>query len=170
MNPAPPVTRIKGCYALGSGAASDFANHNIYIAHPMPRVLLVKTSSLGDVVHNLPVASDLAGAMPGVAVDWVVEEAFESIPALHPGVGEVIPVCVRRWRSAPWQSATWRQLRAFVARLRSVSYDAVIDTQGLLKSAIVARFARGRRFGLDWSSSREPLFMFYDRTIRVPRA
>jgi heptosyltransferase-1 len=135
----------------------------------MPRVLLVKTSSLGDVVHNLPVASDLVSAVPGVAIDWVVEEAFESIPALHPGVAEVIPVSVRRWRSAPWRSATWRQTRAFAERLRSVSYDAVIDTQGLLKSAIVARCARGRRFGLDWNSSREPLFLFYDRTIRVPR-
>ena len=135
----------------------------------MARVLLVKTSSLGDVVHNLPVASDIASELPGVSIDWVVEEAFAAIPALHPGVGEVIPLSVRRWRFS-WDSATWREARAFVSRLRSVDYDAVIDSQGLFKSALVTRLARGARYGLDWESSREPLFMFYDRTIRVPRA
>lgn len=135
----------------------------------MARVLLVKTSSLGDVVHNLPVASDIASKVPGVRIDWVVEEAFAAIPALHPGVGEVIPLAVRRWRSS-WNSATRREVGAFVARLRSVHYDAIIDSQGLFKSALVTRLARGARYGLDWESSREPLFMFYDRTIRVPRA
>lgn len=135
----------------------------------MARVLLVKTSSLGDVVHNLPVASDIASKLPGVRIDWVVEEAFAAIPALHPGVGEVIPVAVRRWRSSG-NSATWSEVRAFVSRLRSVAYDAVIDSQGLFKSALVTRLARGARYGLDWKSSREPLFMFYDRTISVPRA
>lgn len=136
----------------------------------MARVLLVKTSSLGDVVHNLPVVSDLASVLPGVSIDWVVEEAFASIPALHPGVSEVIPVAVRRWRSVPWRFTTWRETRAFVARLRSVAYDAVIDTQGLFKSALIAKLARGPRYGLDWKSSREPLSLFYDRTIRIPRA
>ena len=135
----------------------------------MARVLLVKTSSLGDVVHNLPTASDIASKMPGVRIDWVIEEAFAAIPALHPGVGEVIPVAVRRWRSC-WNSATRREVGAFVSRLRSVHYDAIIDSQGLFKSALVTRLARGARYGFDWKSSREPLFMFYHRTIRVPRA
>jgi heptosyltransferase-1 len=135
----------------------------------MPRVLLVKTSSLGDVVHNLPVASDIASQVPGVSIDWVVEEAFASVPALHGSVAGVIPVAVRRWRSAALDPATWREARAFVARLRSIAYDAVIDTQGLLKSAIIAKLSRGARYGLDWRSSREPLFVFYDRTMHVPR-
>ena len=64
----------------------------------MPSILLVKTSSLGDVVHNLPVASDIRRKMPGWEIDWVVEESFADIPRLHPAVRDVIPVAVRRWR------------------------------------------------------------------------
>lgn len=134
----------------------------------MPRVLLVKTSSLGDVVHNLPVVSDLVAAFPEVTIDWVVEEAFAAIPRLHPRVSQVLPVALRRWRRAPWSAGVRAEVRCFLAQLRGRSYDAVIDTQGLLKSAWIARAARGIRHGLDWSSSREPLGWFYDRTYRVP--
>jgi heptosyltransferase-1 len=134
----------------------------------MPRILLIKTSSLGDVVHNLPVVSDLVATLPGVAVDWVVEEAFAAIPRLHPGVAQVLPVAVRRWRRRPWRPAVWRELRRFLAALRASDYDAVIDTQGLFKSAWIARAARGVRHGLDRASSREPLGWFYDRVHAVP--
>jgi len=134
----------------------------------MPRILLVKTSSLGDVVHNLPVVSDLLTAFPDAVIDWVVEESFAAIPRLHPGVAQVWPVAVRRWRRALWHPAMWREIRAFIRALRAVRYDAVIDTQGLLKSAWIARLARGVRHGLDWSSAREPLGLFYDRVHRVP--
>ena len=135
----------------------------------MPRILLVKTSSLGDVVHNLPVASDIASAIPGAEIDWVVEESIAALPALHLSVRRAIPVAVRRWRGAAWKSSTWREMRAFIERLRSVRYDAVIDTQGLFKSAFITRIARGARYGLGWRASREPLFPFYDRTFHVPR-
>jgi len=134
----------------------------------MPRVLLVKTSSLGDVVHNLPVVSDLVAMMPEVAIDWVVEEAFAEIPRLHPQVSRVLPVAVRRWRRAPWSADARDEARSFLTELRSETYDAVIDSQGLLKSAWIARAARGVRHGLDWSSSREPLAWFYDHSWRVP--
>jgi len=134
----------------------------------MPKFLLVKTSSLGDVVHNLPVASDLVAAFPGAQVDWVVEEAFVTVPRLHRQVSTVIPVAVRRWRKAPWRLQARREMSVFVSALRRERYDAVIDTQGLLKSALIARVARGRRYGLDWESSREPLRLFYDRTFHVP--
>lgn len=134
----------------------------------MPRVLLVKTSSLGDVVHNLPVVSDLMAAVPGITIDWVVEEAFAAIPRLHPGVSRVLPVALRRWRRAPWRASSWRELRGFIRELRAEHYDAVIDTQGLLKSAWIARAACGRRHGLDRLSSREPLAAFYDATYCVP--
>lgn len=134
----------------------------------MPRVLLVKTSSLGDVVHNLPVVSDLIAARPGVAVDWVVEEAFAAIPALHAGVARVLPAALRRWRRGFWRAAVRAEWRAFVQELQRENYDAVIDTQGLLKSALVARQARGPRHGLDWPSSREPLGWCYDHTHAVP--
>ena len=134
----------------------------------MRRVLLVKTSSLGDVVHNLPVASDIAAAYPGVAIDWVVEESFAAIPRWHPQVRRVLPVAMRRWRRAPWQREVRTQWQLFVKTLRSETYDAVIDTQGLLKSAWLARQALGIRHGLDWASAREPLGWLYDRTYAVP--
>ncbi|MFZ9562130.1 MAG: lipopolysaccharide heptosyltransferase I [Burkholderiales bacterium] len=134
----------------------------------MPRVLLVKTSSLGDAVHNLPVVSDLVGALPGVTIDWVVEEGFAVIPRLHPGVSRVLPVAVRRWRKSPWSTVVRSEVSRFLGELHSKTYDAVIDTQGLLKSALIARAAYGVRHGLDWSSSREPLGWLYDHTHHVP--
>lgn len=134
----------------------------------MRRILLVKTSSLGDVVHNLPVVADILRHVNDADIDWVAEEAFSAIPRLHPGVRRVLPVALRRWRRE-WSSANTRtEWRAFVRQLRSCDYDAVIDTQGLLKSALVSRAARGRRYGLDWKSSREPLRWFYHRVFRVP--
>lgn len=133
----------------------------------MARILLVKTSSLGDVVHNLPVVTDIAAAMHDAEIDWVVEESLVSLPALHPKVGRVIPVAMRRWRRNPFARRTFAEIRSFRRMLRSHTYDAVIDTQGLLKSAIITRLAHGRRFGLGWRASREPLFPFYDQTFDV---
>ena len=134
----------------------------------MPRILLVKTSSLGDVVHNLPVASDIRAAAPHAEIDWVVEDAFAAIPRLHPAVARVLPVAIRRWRSSLLEAAAREEIRAFARELKREPYDAVIDTQGLLKSALVARTARGARHGLDFASAREPLSLFYDRTYAVP--
>jgi heptosyltransferase-1 len=131
-------------------------------------ILLVKTSSLGDIVHNLPVVSDIRRHLGDVAIDWVVEKSFAAIPAMHPGVRTVIPCQLRHWRSSCLASATREQWRAFLRELRSQSYETIIDTQGLLKSAVLARLAHGeRRIGLDWQSSREPLRPFYHRTFRV---
>jgi heptosyltransferase-1 len=98
----------------------------------------------------------------------VVEEAFAAIPRLHPLVSRVLPVAVRRWRRAPWKSEVRAEIRSFLHELRSETYDAVIDTQSLLKSAWIARAAHGVRHGLDWSSSREPLAWFYDHSWYVP--
>jgi heptosyltransferase-1 len=134
----------------------------------MKSILLVKTSSLGDVVHNLPVASDIRRAFPQAAIDWAVEENFAAIPAAHGSVRRVYRVAIRRWRRSLWRAATRREIGAFVSAVRREPYEAVIDTQGLLKSALIARAARGPRYGLDWKSSREPLALFYDRTFRVP--
>jgi heptosyltransferase I len=133
----------------------------------MRRLLLVKTSSLGDVVHNLPVVSDLHARYPDLEIDWAVEESFAEIPVLHPAVSNVIPVAPRRWRKSLASRRSWREMLALRRLLQSRAYDAVLDTQGLLKSAVIARMAPGQRFGLDWSSSREPLWPFYDVTFRV---
>ena len=134
----------------------------------MPRILQIKTSSLGDVVHNLPVLADIAAARPDVTIDWVVEEAFAAIPRLHPRVSQVLPVAMRRWRRALWNPAVWGEVRMFISTLRTQSYEAAIDTQGLFKSAWIASVTRGVSHGLDWQSSREPLGLFYGHRHHVP--
>lgn len=134
------------------------------------RILLVKTSSLGDVIHNLPVVSDVRKAFPDAQIDWLVEESFAEIPLLHPGVRTVIPVALRRWRKSLFKADTWHEMREFYAALRRESYDVVIDTQGLLKSALLTRLARGRRAGYATASAREPVAAwFYETTVRVAK-
>jgi heptosyltransferase I len=136
----------------------------------MTTILFVKTSSLGDVVHNGPAVSDAARALPGVRIDWVVEEPFAGIAALHRDVRRVIPVAVRRWRAAPWRPAVWSEIGAWRRALQTERYDAVIDTQSLLKSALMSKAAVGTRHGLDRASAREWLApSFYDVRHAVPR-
>ena len=134
------------------------------------RVLLVKTSSLGDLIHSFPAISDAGRALPGIRFDWLVEKSFAEVPAWHPAVAEVIPIALRRWRR-DWRKA-WRsgELKAFRARLRETRYDLVLDAQGLIKSALPAFLARGPRAGLDRASAREPLSsFFYQRRYAVAR-
>ena len=134
----------------------------------MPRILIVKTSSLGDVVHTLPAVSDACAALDDLRFDWVVEEAFAAIPAWHPGVDRVIPVALRRWRK-DWRTGR-REWPAFLERLRARRYDLIIDAQGLLKSAWLCLQARGSAAGPAWRSAREPLAsLAYRRRIAVPR-
>ncbi|MGB7542551.1 MAG: lipopolysaccharide heptosyltransferase I [Burkholderiales bacterium] len=137
----------------------------------MKKILLVKTSSLGDVVHNLPVASDIRRHFPDARIDWMVEEPYAALVAMHPAVRRVIPVALRRWRRRPLASTTWREIGEFRRLSQSEHYDAVIDTQGLVKSAIIARAARGRHHGFDAGSAREPLAArFYETTHHVAQA
>jgi len=136
----------------------------------MTTILFVKTSSLGDVVHNCPAVSDAARALPGVAIDWIVEEPFAGIAAMHGAVRRVIPVAVRRWRSGLWKPEVWAEIGAWRREVRRSRYDAVVDTQSLLKSALVSVLAHGRRHGMDWASAREPLASaFYQERHAVPR-
>lgn len=122
------------------------------------RVLVVKTSSMGDVIHTLPALTDAVRAIPTVRFDWVVEENFAQIPAWHPAVDRVIPVAIRRWRKS-WFSQQHRQERQqFRVQLKQYHYDAIIDAQGLVKSALlVTRLASGSKHGFDRQSAREPL-------------
>ena len=134
------------------------------------RVLLIKTSSLGDVVHTLPALTDARRAIPGIQFDWVVEEGFAEIPAWHPAVAQVIPVAIRRWRKNLWQTLRSGEWSRFKARLRETRYDLVIDAQGLLKSAWLTRYVKAPVAGLDRDSAREPLAArLYDRRYAVPR-
>jgi heptosyltransferase-1 len=116
------------------------------------KILLVKLSSLGDVIHALPVVQDIRAALPGAQIDWVVEKSFAPVLALCPGLQRVIPCEIRRWRRSPLSALTRQQWNAFKADLRQTAYDAVIDLQGLTKSALVARLARlasgGQRYAM----------------------
>lgn len=134
------------------------------------RVLLIKTSSLGDVVHTLPALTDAVRAIPGIQFDWVVEEGFAEIPAWHPAVAQVIPVAIRRWRKHLWQTLIKGEWKRFKQRLGEAHYDLVIDAQGLLKSAWLTRYVNAPIAGLDRDSAREPLASrFYDRRYAAPR-
>ncbi len=113
------------------------------------RILIVKLSSLGDVVHALPVVADLRATHPGVPIDWVVEPGFASLLGRVKGLAEIIELPLRRWSRSGWLGAATRgELSAFVRRLRRERYDAVIDLQGLTKSALVSVLARGPSYGL----------------------
>ncbi len=137
---------------------------------PAPRVLLVKLSSLGDVIHLLPAVTDLARARPEVRIDWAVEEAFAPVPAMHPAVERVIPVSLRRLRASPLSPSGWRALAGARAALRTTRYDWIVDAQGLLKSVAVAHLARGPLFGYDRASIREKAAArFLDMALAVPR-
>lgn len=134
----------------------------------MKRILLVKTSSLGDVIHNLPVVNDILAHEPNAKIDWVVEEAFADIPRMHPNVQEVFTVAVRRWRKQLLRRQTWQEINQYKRLLSSKRYDLVIDTQGLVKSAIMACGAHGEKHGYDKHSIREPLASrFYNKTYSI---
>ncbi|WP_434526264.1 lipopolysaccharide heptosyltransferase RfaC [Photorhabdus asymbiotica] len=126
------------------------------------RVLLVKTSSMGDVLHSLPALTDAEKNLPNVRFDWVVEEGFAQIPGWHCAVDNIIPVAIRRWRKSWFSKETCSERRLFKETLKLNQYDAIIDAQGLLKSALlVTRLAHGPKHGYDRKSIREPLASFF---------
>jgi heptosyltransferase-1 len=135
------------------------------------RLLIVKLSSMGDVVHALPALSDAAHALPDLQVDWLVESGFAAIPARHPAVSRVIPVALRQWRKHPLDRSVWAQMRAIHAALRAHPYDLILDAQGLYKSAFLARLGQGPVVGLAYAAAREPLASSaYHRRVDVPRS
>ncbi|MBI3716546.1 MAG: lipopolysaccharide heptosyltransferase I [Betaproteobacteria bacterium] len=134
------------------------------------RVLLVKLSSLGDVIHNLPVATDLAQALPGIEIDWLTEAPYADLVALHPAVRNVYPVHLRHLKKHWWSAAAWHEWQADRRRVGVQTYHLVLDTQGLVKSAWVARWAGAPISGYAAASAREPLAArFYAQRFDVPR-
>ncbi|HLY77804.1 MAG TPA: lipopolysaccharide heptosyltransferase I [Caulobacteraceae bacterium] len=130
----------------------------------MTRVLLIKSSSLGDVIHCLPAVSDLSRQIPDLSLDWVIEDSLADIARLHPAVNRVIPVRLRYWRRHLLVADTWREFGVFRSRVGGARYDRVIDAQGLIRSAMLARLAKGLHCGYDARSVREPpASLFYDR-------
>ncbi|MBF0339956.1 MAG: lipopolysaccharide heptosyltransferase I [Magnetococcales bacterium] len=131
-------------------------------------LLLIKTSSLGDVLHTLPALRETFRHRPEIRVHWVVEEAFAQIPLWAPNVVRVLPVAWRRWRRHPWEAWRSGEPGRFLDTLRSVPFDRILDAQGLIKSAVMARLATGEIHGLDRASAREPwAAALYHQTHRV---
>lgn len=134
------------------------------------RVLIVKISSMGDLIHALPALSDAAKAIPGIQFDWVVEKGFSEVPLWHPNVNQVITSSHRAWKRNLWQGGTCKEFLQFVKKLRSKRYDLVIDAQSSIKSSVVTALARGPACGMDRSSVREwGAHLVYRKKIAVPR-
>jgi heptosyltransferase I len=123
----------------------------------MAEILFIKTSSLGDVVHHMPAVTDARRHLPDARMAWVVEEDYAPLARLHPAIDDVIPVATRRWRKHPLASATWSEIGRFSSIVRVHAFDAAIDSQGLLRTAVISRVVRGVRHGYDRRSIREPL-------------
>ncbi|GAC1429957.1 MAG: lipopolysaccharide heptosyltransferase I [Burkholderiaceae bacterium] len=138
-------------------------------------ILIVRVSSLGDVVHNMPMVADLGDRFPEARIDWVVEEAYAPLVQLNHCVTQVLPYALRRWRKSFLATETWAEMAQFWRALRAVAYDLVLDTQGLLKTSVVMRMARlapgGQRVGLanaTVGSGYEPISrIFHTRSIPV---
>lgn len=111
------------------------------------KILLVRVSSLGDVLHNLPIVADILRHHPLAQVDWVVEEGYVSLVKLNPHVRKVIPFALRRWKKGLGDKAIRAEFRAFLRELRAERYDYVFDTQGLIKTGLVMAAARTRAGG-----------------------
>jgi heptosyltransferase-1 len=111
------------------------------------KILLVRVSSLGDVLHNLPMVADLLRHFPGATIDWVVEEGYVSLVRLNPHVRKIIPWALRRWRKSLSKAETRAEIKGFFRTLREEEYDVVFDTQGLLKTGVIMGAARTRKGG-----------------------
>ncbi|MEO8753569.1 MAG: lipopolysaccharide heptosyltransferase I [Casimicrobiaceae bacterium] len=128
----------------------------------MSGVLVVRPSSLGDVVYALALVSDVARHRPGLAVDWVAEDAFVDLVRLDSRIRRIVPLALRRWRHAPFARATWRDISAFRRAMREERYDAILNLQEQVKGAVVSWFAQGTRHGLDRANIREPIATLAD--------
>lgn len=137
----------------------------------MADILFIKTSSLGDVIHHMPALTDARRHRPGDRLSWLVEEDAVPLVRLHPAVDDVIPVASRRWRRMGASLAVLREMADFAGRLRARRYDVIVDTQGLARTALIARTAHGKRHGYACGSIREPLASpFYNVRHKVSRA
>lgn len=136
----------------------------------MKRVLIIKMSSLGDVVHTLPALTDARKSDPNISFDWVVEGSFAEIPRMHPAVNQIFHGNIRRWRKSWWQAYRSGEITEFRKQLKATKYDLIIDAQGLLKSALVAVQAKGERWGYNSRSAREgKSSWFYNHKADVSR-
>jgi heptosyltransferase I len=134
------------------------------------KILLIKMSSMGDIFHTFPAISDLKAYDPTIEIDWIVEDSFKEIVAWHPAVTKVIPIHLRHWMKERNQKS-WREFKTWYRNLRLEDYDLVLDAQGLLKSALVAKMANAKVIqGYNWSSAREGITsLFYQTAYAISK-
>jgi len=161
---------------------SSLPSAQVAQANQSPKILLVKLSSLGDVLHNLPIVWDLRKRLPHAQIDWIVEEAY--VHLLDPlkttetfkGIDRIIPVAFRRWRKNLFSIQTWREFFAMRKALQATTYDVLLETQGLLKSALVCALAKksdhatvaGLGNATEHSGYEPMARMFYTQSVHVP--
>jgi heptosyltransferase-1 len=122
----------------------------------MTEILFIKTSSMGDVLHHMPAVTDARRRFPEARITWVVDELYAPLARLHPAVNEIVPIAVRRWRRRLYKLPTWNEIRVATSKLRARAYDAIIDTQGLVRTALMTKLIHGESHGYDSASIREP--------------
>jgi heptosyltransferase-1 len=134
------------------------------------KVLLVKTSSLGDLIHSMPAITELAEKQPEIELHWLVEEGFANIPLWHPFVKKVHCSAIRRWRKSLFSKTTRNELKQLKQSLLDEQFDLVLDAQGLIKTAFMVRWLACPKIGLDKHSIKEPLASrVYDKKIAVAK-
>lgn len=132
------------------------------------KVLIVKLTSMGDLIHVLPAVSDAAKQIPHIHFDWVADESFAEIPHMHAAVDDVIIAANRRWKKNLWQTLKKGELLSFWRHLRRKKYDVIIDAQSNLKGAVITYFARGFRCGVDKHNTREKFaYLAYDKSFPI---
>ena len=135
-----------------------------------PRFLILRLSSLGDIVHALPAVAALRAAFPEARLDWVIENRWRDIVELNPEVSNVITVDTHAWRRTPLAARTWRNLAALRQTLRAARYDVAFDLQGLYKSAVLAWLSGApKRIGFSKGAIKEPgATLFYTERVQHP--
>ena len=133
------------------------------------KILIVKTSSMGDIIHALPVAYDIKAAMPTCQIHWIAEESFREIPRLSPGVEKTHVTAFRRWRKHPFAADVRAEIDALKKELRAEKFDVVLDIQGLLRSGLLCHWTKAPTWGYTWKTARESLAsLFYNHRLDLP--
>lgn len=134
------------------------------------RILVIKISSMGDIIHTLPAITDASNAIPNALFDWVVEETFSEIPTWHPFVDQVIPIKLRFWKNQWYKLNSWKEYHKCIRQLNTKKYDAIIDAQGLLKTSlfITHKITYGTKHGMNFYSAKEGISsLFYHKNYYI---
>lgn len=135
-------------------------------------ILIIKISSMGDIIHTLPAITDASNLIPTISFDWVIEESFSEIPTWHPSIHQIIPIKLRSWKNQWYKPNTWKKYYEFIKQLNTHKYNKIIDAQGLLKTSlfITSNIINGIKHGMNSLSAKEPISCWcYDHHHHIPK-